>query len=565
LDRFSATGAILDSDIYLNPNLPGTQTYGTRGTPGTYDLQVILTHEMGHAFGAGHSTLPTSTMFFSVVNLYQRTLSDDDRTFARAVYPVAELAAQVGNISGFVTLPTSTPARGALITAVDPFTGVTVGGVSSVRDGSFFLNAVPPGHYVVFAEPADGPVFPNQVGLLSSQVDTNFETSFHQSRSTVLNVTAGGAVNADIALLPRIGALSFDNGAALGRGSHGTPGDLIENQAAIELHPLETLDLLFGGPGADASITENDIEFLGPAIKIRAGSLIVDPFLRFPDGSRILRATVDVGSVPRRSVVSLLVRKGNSVVVRAGAFIVQPLEELSFSSNSVVNAASLRSGVLARNTWVSIFAEKLAPSFATGNGPLVSILNGTRVEVVDSRGFFTVAPLQFVSPTQLNFLMPPSVAPGPAQVQVYSLLGRKATSVNIAAVAPGIFAANSSGRGPAAAAFLSVAPDETRTTGFTFDAALAARPNLPISLGPEGTQVFLTIYGTGLRAHAEPVTATLGGLSVPVLAAVAQGQFAGLDQINVGPLPRELAGRGDVDLLFNVDGQIPNAVTVRIQ
>jgi uncharacterized protein (TIGR03437 family) len=84
-------------------------------------------------------------------------------------------------------------------------------------------------------------------------------------------------------------------------------------------------------------------------------------------------------------------------------------------------------------------------------------------------------------------------------------------------------------------------------------------------LGPEGTQVFLTFYGTGLRAHVQPVTAVIGGFATPVTAAVAQGQFVGLDQINVGPVPRDLIGKGEVNVIFNVDGQASNTVTVNIQ
>ena len=42
---------------------------------------------------------------------------------------------------------------------------------------------------------------------------------------------------------------------------------------------------------------------------------------------------------------------------------------------------------------------------------------------------------------------------------------------------------------------------------------------------------------------------------------VAQGQFAGLDQVNIGPLPRTLAGRGEVNLYVTVDGNRSNTVT----
>lgn len=52
--------------------------------------------------------------------------------------------------------------------------------------------------------------------------------------------------------------------------------------------------------------------------------------------------------------------------------------------------------------------------------------------------------------------------------------------------------------------------------------------------------------------------------SAEVLYAGPQGDFAGLNQINVR-VPRSLAGRGEVDIALTVDGQAANVVKVNIQ
>ena len=57
----------------------------------------------------------------------------------------------------------------------------------------------------------------------------------------------------------------------------------------------------------------------------------------------------------------------------------------------------------------------------------------------------------------------------------------------------------------------------------------------------------------------------MGGERVGVFGPVAQPQFVGLDQANLGPLPRSLIGRGEVDIILTVDGKTANAVTVNIQ
>jgi uncharacterized protein (TIGR03437 family) len=84
-----------------------------------------------------------------------------------------------------------------------------------------------------------------------------------------------------------------------------------------------------------------------------------------------------------------------------------------------------------------------------------------------------------------------------------------------------------------------------------------------MDLGAETDQLILMLYGTGLRA-ARGVTAVIGGVDAPVLGFAAQSQYAGLDQVNVR-VPRELKGRGEVDLVLKADGKAANTVRVRLQ
>jgi uncharacterized protein (TIGR03437 family) len=57
----------------------------------------------------------------------------------------------------------------------------------------------------------------------------------------------------------------------------------------------------------------------------------------------------------------------------------------------------------------------------------------------------------------------------------------------------------------------------------------------------------------------------LGGTSLTALYAGAQGEFAGLDQINLGPIPRSLAGRGEMNLALMAEGQAANLVTANVR
>ncbi len=77
-------------------------------------------------------------------------------------------------------------------------------------------------------------------------------------------------------------------------------------------------------------------------------------------------------------------------------------------------------------------------------------------------------------------------------------------------------------------------------------------------------QVFVSFFGTGFRNQRSTHVA-IGGVDVPVYGAVAQGQFDGLDQLVVGPLPQSLAGRGEVGVQATFDGGAANPVTIAVR
>jgi uncharacterized protein (TIGR03437 family) len=92
----------------------------------------------------------------------------------------------------------------------------------------------------------------------------------------------------------------------------------------------------------------------------------------------------------------------------------------------------------------------------------------------------------------------------------------------------------------------------------------------PIDLGPElgsnSDQVFLVLYGTGFRFRSSlaNVIARIGGEIAPVHFAGPQGDFVGLDQINI-QIPRTLVGRGEVNLVLTVDGHQANVIKINVK
>jgi uncharacterized protein (TIGR03437 family) len=234
-----------------------------------------------------------------------------------------------------------------------------------------------------------------------------------------------------------------------------------------------------------------------------------------------------------------------------------------------VSAASYQSAELAPDSIVAAFGSGLATATQVATTlPLPTTLAGTTVRVRDSAGREAPAPLFFVSPTQVNYLLPPGLASGPATVSVSSSDGTLSVGlVTLANVAPGLFSANAGGRGVAAGQVLRVKADGAQAYEplARFDAASNQFVPEPIDLGPESEQVFLILYGTGFRQlSAASASLRLGGTDAPVVFAGAVSGLAGLDQANAR-IPRSLAGRGEVEIVWLVEGKMANTLRLSIK
>jgi uncharacterized protein (TIGR03437 family) len=235
------------------------------------------------------------------------------------------------------------------------------------------------------------------------------------------------------------------------------------------------------------------------------------------------------------------------------------------------SAASYDKTMLAPDSIAALFGAAMATTTQTAASlPLPAVLSGSQALVRDASGVERAAPLFFVSPGQINFLVPAATATGLATVRVMLNDGFVSCgSFLVTNVAPGLFAANANGQGVAAAVALRIKPDGTFTYEALarFDAARTQFVAAPLDLGATNETVFLVLFGTGFRRHSAltAVTCSVGGVSVPVTYAGSLDGSSGLDQINAGPLPRSLAGRGELDVGGSADGKTTNTVRIVIR
>jgi len=195
---------------------------------------------------------------------------------------------------------------------------------------------------------------------------------------------------------------------------------------------------------------------------------------------------------------------------------------------------------------------------------LPTILSDTTLTVRDAEGKDRLASLYFVSPDQINFVVPADTAVGTATITIASA-GRSVISdtIYIASVAPSMFEANADG--VAAANLLRVRGDVSEYDPISQrDPTTSQVVAIPIDLSPDTDTFYLIVYGTGVRfrSSVDSVKATVGGIDSPVVYAGSAASSDGLDVVNI-KLPTEVHGWADI--VTTVDGVAANTVRILIK
>jgi uncharacterized protein (TIGR03437 family) len=369
---------------------------------------------------------------------------------------------------------------------------------------------------------------------------------------------------------------TFFNGAALGGFLHAVGGST--GTGALTTHERFKLDgftllnpnqppLVVVPPTQQIAIADRELKFTVSAQDLGSGSPITITADGLPNGAVFnvvndtnnsargeFRWTPAASDVGRILTVNFTATDGSlndvkSVIIR----VVQA------SPLAAVNAADFRTGPLSADLIASAFGTGMATRIEIPQSlPLPLSLAGTTLTVNG-----VAAPLFFVSPTQINFVVPSTVDLGAATIVVSSPLGVYSLgNVEIVATAPALFTADATGRGDAAAL---ATIDGVNFQRQPFDVLVGGRPNI------------LVLFSTGIRRApaadpnddngvAESVNATIDGRPARVLYAGAQGSFSGLDQINV-EMPSALAGTGPrrVEVVITVNNIAANRVTIQIK
>ena len=302
---------------------------------------------------------------------------------------------------------------------------------------------------------------------------------------------------------------------------------------------------------SDGSISK--VEFLNGTIKL--GESTSTPFSLTLNSLPSGKYNVTARAIDNRGIVR------NSSPIR--------LQVSNSVAGSVsVSAANYRRVFLARGSIASAFGTSLATTSQAAQGlPLGTNLAGTTITIIDSLGRQRLAPLFYVSPTQINYQIPENTALGTARIQINSSSQPAKTEyIQIVNNAPGLFTAQADGQGVASAEITRIKSDGSRSDEHVaqYDSSSNSFSAIPIDLGNVNDKVFLILYGTGLRGRNLNVAAKIGNQNVSVDYIGAQGTYVGLDQVNI-QLPNGLAGTGEVEVNLTEQGQNANPVKIKIK
>jgi hypothetical protein len=274
-------GAIIEADIALNPN----ELFSSDGTPGTYDLESTLTHEIGHLLGLEHSAVIGATMqprqaqngVYGLAAFTQRTLSEDDISGARSLYGGRGGTGSVsGRLISNASPGQSQPVFGGHVFAEDAATGRVMAGSVTLASGEYRLEALWPGNYRLIGQSLDGPIGVRDlapiVGSNAGLTDTrpSFRTLFlpGQSGSQLTAITANVASSLGF-------FVSSNPPPSLKPQVIGMNGEL--STTALPLEAGRTYTIYVGGAGLD-QVLASGISISSPFMTVNPDTLMEEEF-----------------------------------------------------------------------------------------------------------------------------------------------------------------------------------------------------------------------------------------------------------------------------------------------
>ena len=322
------TGAINEADIVLNPYLYGADglplEFSTDGTPGTYDLESTLTHEIGHLLGLTHSSVIASTMqssqglngTYGLAAQNERSLSEVDRVAIRNIYgPCGKQGSVKGRILNSVD-GRLLPVEAAHVWLEDLQTGRVVASGLTNSGGTFRIGCVEPGSYRAMIEYLDVPASDPfaLAGTSIGRAGMGRRGFRSVEMNSQLRIDADKAAQVNYVFVPPQNTQPLINPRFLGLN-----GEL--STVPVPVKAGSRVTVYVGGEGVDR-IPGSGLLVASPFMTVDAGSLTAQ---RFMGGSPVISFDVTIGAdAPAGDYTIRFQSYSGEVAYLPGGLTVQP-------------------------------------------------------------------------------------------------------------------------------------------------------------------------------------------------------------------------------------------------
>ena len=555
-------GQILDVDIVFNPRPPNNASFSPVGANNTIDLVSVAVHEVGHLLGLDHTGVFSSIMnpfSESGEGIASRTLQLDDALTVAPLYAVSTFAGSRSTIPGTITTSGGARVKSAHVIAVSSAGGVPVVSQLTGVDGSFEIKGLPPGSYQILVEPLDGPISLGNFLAPFADGSANFATTFFGGLTNPVSVPViAGQTASPIALTVPPRSANTLNIDTLGIQT----GTLFVFGAAPLFLPRgKSYQIFVTGPNQT-----NDSNL---ATDARAGvtggaTTGASP----PNIPPIRQQTVTVSASAALGPSNLSLGNPISTSFFPGGIVATVNPSISPPAREGAGFT----GNLTPGAIFSIFGTDLAMGRGpqgTENAvatPLPTSLGGVSVRVGDR-----FAPLIFVSPTQINGMIPFEITGSSADITVVTgpnAAGNTVTA-SLSPTAPGIFFVDLGGRQQGA---ILNASDNTFAAPVGTSLGHPTRPGDVVVIFASGLGPVTPTLPSGVAAGAggttiptliSPPSVTIGGLAATVQFSGLAPGFVGLYQVNV-VVPTIAANASAPVQITTSQGQMSNTVVIAI-
>lgn len=288
-------GTMREGDIQLDPMTLN----------GSYNLQQVVAHEIGHVLGLDHSAVLSSVMYPYVGRGGAAALDSDDRVAISSIYPKsADMSTRGATLKGRVTGDNGGIFAAQVVAVSD--TGEPVATALTNAQGEFVIEGVPAGRYRLYAEPLDGPVdVRNLSGVWQNAKLISFPTQFAAGsidvRAGMIYGNLAVATNGSSALNPRwIGATKAGS------------SDVSLAASPVSVRAGQQMSIAVGGDGFTSGMTT--FEVLNPGFR-RIGD--------FRYASNYAIATFEIAQDTAPGSAVILVRSGNETATLTGALRIE--------------------------------------------------------------------------------------------------------------------------------------------------------------------------------------------------------------------------------------------------